>query len=547
MKDKEPRRMEIQPEEGGVEIIPSNIGNLPSSEAAPLLTRAASRLEITKPRTEFWQGMSENLRGAAAYLKAEKSKIASKTFRAVAGASLVATMVSSCGPIARAEGPGSLTPTEAVATEVFTPTPEITPTPTVEPNPTVVPGQFEYDFQPDRPDYIPAAIAGAGGTGEIGFNVAESGSGEIPTETIKEEGYVPLVVEEGVLSAEVGGVTFLPYPERMLYENESGVLEELRFSLEDSGPGYAAYIDSAGVVRQKMLTLIPNPEAGTLVAAVSFNEQDRGTVYVLGLSETGSIVTRVRLVFDPDTEIRTSIVNGGARVYLDGERVLIRDNEFRPAQRVGLVGTAFIELGDIPEELTAPLSPETVSDLRLRDSEGHLIPYGHFNGSEFGLFTPEFVARFHARIRGVVPAELLTRRGTTPIEFFLLEIPVEEVDPETGNLEETGMSQFIIQGIPTHPMTSPFTIYWPPEGTLDSSLMRHASGITGSDMAALLRTLPQGTSIIIGEQIGGPNVTQSLIDGQNRLIKGIIEGLPANESFGLFSPFDFYLNSVFRR
>jgi len=108
--------MEIQPEREGIEILPYNIGDLPSSEAAPLLDRAASRLEILQGGrlSEFWQGVTENLHGAGAFIKAEKSKIASTTLKLVAGVSFVAT-ISAC---ARGVERGYILPTEAsVATQ----------------------------------------------------------------------------------------------------------------------------------------------------------------------------------------------------------------------------------------------------------------------------------------------------------------------------------------------------------------------------------------------------------------------------------------------
>ncbi len=126
------KEVEIQRPEP-VEILPTNVGSLSSKEAAPLLNRAASRIDIVKPKTSFWDGMKENLKGAAAYLDAKKNQLASKTFRAIAGASLVAIMVSACARPTEGDFPLP-TQTLPTATEVFTPTPEATPT--IEANPT---------------------------------------------------------------------------------------------------------------------------------------------------------------------------------------------------------------------------------------------------------------------------------------------------------------------------------------------------------------------------------------------------------------------------
>jgi len=113
-----------------LEILPLDIGDLPAGEAAPLLERAVSRIEIVKPENEFWQGMRENLEGAASYIKAKKGELASKTFRAIAGASLVTSMVSACAK--SPENPAVLPPTEPIATlvsEIPTETQKPTSTP----------------------------------------------------------------------------------------------------------------------------------------------------------------------------------------------------------------------------------------------------------------------------------------------------------------------------------------------------------------------------------------------------------------------------------
>src|SRR4030042_4499382 len=108
--------VETESEREPVEILPSNIGEMKPGEVVPILTRAAFRIDIVRPKNDFWNGMRENLRGAAAYLETQKSKIASKTFRVVAGASLVATMVSACAR--QVETSGIPLQTSPVATEV---------------------------------------------------------------------------------------------------------------------------------------------------------------------------------------------------------------------------------------------------------------------------------------------------------------------------------------------------------------------------------------------------------------------------------------------
>src|SRR3989304_10530189 len=111
---------ETLPEVEAPEILPPDIGQLKVNEAAPLLDRAVSRIDIVRPKTAFWKGMVENLQGAAAFVSAKKDKLGSKAFRLVAGASLVTTMVSAC---ARPNEPAiTLEPTQTRITEVAPPT-----------------------------------------------------------------------------------------------------------------------------------------------------------------------------------------------------------------------------------------------------------------------------------------------------------------------------------------------------------------------------------------------------------------------------------------
>ena len=121
------KEMEKRQDIESVEILPEKIGELSGQETSPLLERAASRIEIVRPKTEFWRGMTENLRGAGAFLTAKKADLGSRAFRAIAGASLVATMVSACAR--PTEGDYTL-PIQSLptATEIFTPTLEATPT-----------------------------------------------------------------------------------------------------------------------------------------------------------------------------------------------------------------------------------------------------------------------------------------------------------------------------------------------------------------------------------------------------------------------------------
>lgn len=127
-------RMETEHTED-LEILPAGIGSLPSTEAAPLLKRAASRIDIVRPKSEFWNGMQENLKGAADWIEAQKAKFKGRTLNMAITAALTATMLQACSkppetPFISTEAPRA---TEAIPTEMPIPTETPTQTPTVAP------------------------------------------------------------------------------------------------------------------------------------------------------------------------------------------------------------------------------------------------------------------------------------------------------------------------------------------------------------------------------------------------------------------------------
>ncbi|HLE49177.1 MAG TPA: hypothetical protein VI819_04085, partial [Patescibacteria group bacterium] len=143
--------------------------------------------------------------------------------------------------------PISSTPTSAAtltpsATVTRTPAPSSTSTQTPTPSPTPLPvfirGEFEYDFQSG---VVPAELV-AGGLGEVTFGVAKSAGGEISTEGMKSQNIIPLVKDSATLNAVSGNVVFLPFPEKMLTEDG----QEVSYSVDQSGQGWAAYIDANG-------------------------------------------------------------------------------------------------------------------------------------------------------------------------------------------------------------------------------------------------------------------------------------------------------------
>jgi hypothetical protein len=440
-------------------------------------------------------------------------------------------------------------PTESATSTRF-PTDPAEDTPSPEPTsvPTSIPGEFEYDFDSNRPGDIPGELEGAGGTQEVVFSIAESSNGSINTDILKERGFVPIVAEQagdGVLGAEMGRISFLPYPAEMLFENMRGELEEVSFSEENSLPGVESYVDSRGIVRSRMVTTLPTPEEGHYTSAVGFNPENPGVVYGFRLGQNGQILEQLPLVFDANTEIITTLVNGGARIYIDGERILPVNGEFEAQPRTGLVGAGFIELANIPNEQRAPLDTERVATLRFKDSTGNPLPYGYFNEYDGNTSTPDFVIRFHARLRGRVPLESLQRQPGIQAQAFLLEIPVEEVSPENRRFEETGLSQFMLLFIPTDPRNTPPNIYWLEDRTVTTETYPSYPPLPYAEVARVLGGLPQGASIIIGEQFYSTEL-QGLIDQENAIIAGIKDGLPVDTMAALYENIDFYLDRAYR-
>ena len=225
-------------------------------------------------------------------------------------------LISACGnmpPI-----PISCTPTSAAtltpsATVTPTPAPSSTLTQTLTPSPTPLPvfirGEFEYDFQSG---VVPAELV-AGGLGEVTFGIAQSAGGEISTEGMKSQNIIPLVKDGAVLNAVSGNVVFLPFPEKMLTEDG----QEVSYSKDQSGQGWAAYTDASGNVLRKMITRIPN--AATIVAGVSFNSSDRGTVYAVKLSASGEVQGKARLVFDDQTALSVVFASGEVAIDVGGQ------------------------------------------------------------------------------------------------------------------------------------------------------------------------------------------------------------------------------------
>ncbi|HJX59399.1 MAG TPA: hypothetical protein VJ481_02485 [Patescibacteria group bacterium] len=529
--------METESEREPVEILPSNIGEMKPGEVVPILTRAASRIDIVRPKNDFWNGMKENLRGAAAYLEAQKSKIASKTFRVVAGASLVATMVSAC---ARSVETANIPPeTLPIATEVF-PTSELTPVPTEIPSatpeivPTIIAAQFEYDFDSERPGYIPAELAETGITGEVVFNEARSAGGTIVTEVAKDEGFVPLAVEGGILSAEGGSATFLPHPAEMLYENSQGVLQSLRFSQEDSGQGYAAYVDESGIVKLRMLTVLPTPPEGDYMAAVSYDQEDRGVVYALRMGSTGRITERTPIVFAEDGQIQTDLVDGRLRIFIDGQRMLMTEGNFETPER-GLIGYP-IDLGRIPE-LTSPLSPEQTDSMRFVGSDGRALAYGVFNvetSDGWGIW------ELHGIFRGEIPAELFPEEYQAGVDGFLFEIPTERWDAQSGRFVRAGESQFIIINSLRDPTSEPVEVYF-----LDGNDVGQnppARMISRPEVTETLRGVTPGSSVIIGKQFIYDPTMAGYNDYDSATIPLLEDGVPTVNTYDGITPSTLYLS-----
>jgi hypothetical protein len=77
-----------------VEILPEGIGEMPATEAAPLLERAASRTETLGWGGEFGKGLRENLRGASAWIKSSGADASKKILSLVTTATFLTSCIS---------------------------------------------------------------------------------------------------------------------------------------------------------------------------------------------------------------------------------------------------------------------------------------------------------------------------------------------------------------------------------------------------------------------------------------------------------------------
>ena len=267
-------------------------------------------------------------------------------------------LISACGnmpPIPISSTPTSAATLTPSATVTPTPAPSSTLTQTLTPSPTPLPvfirGEFEYDFQSG---VVPAELV-AGGLGEVTFGIAQSAGGEISTEGMKSQNIIPLVKDGAVLNAVSGNVVFLPFPEKMLTEDG----QEVSYSKDQSGQGWAAYTDASGNLLRKMITRIPN--AATIVAGVSFNSSDRGTVYAVKLSASGEVQGKARLVFDDQTTL--SVVFESGEVAIDINNQPSTPNFSNASWEVDLLR----ELEDKLSAAGVVFNPDTTSKL-VRDN-----------------------------------------------------------------------------------------------------------------------------------------------------------------------------------
>jgi hypothetical protein len=275
------------------------------------------------------------------------------------------------------------------------PTELVTPVPTEEtpePAPTVVVGAFEYNFKPEKPGYIPAELPSAGGVEKIIFNKAKSAGGEINTGQMKKEGYVPLAVEGGILSAEIKNLIFLPYPSKILYENSQGMLEELDYSLEHSGQGFAAYVDKEGNVRRKMLIILPLVDESVLLFSRGYEIDNSQSENWYGSDEEPIVLktpfeVKVKVGYEgPETGDGVSVSISGRinqtgkewweginRLYIwsrPNGKIELEFHDGRGAASAIWMGLAGVRAGD---ELTFRFHDPQGKKLSIYDAEGNLL------------------------------------------------------------------------------------------------------------------------------------------------------------------------------
>lgn len=469
--------------------------------ASVAVAKAEAAKEVASPKQKgFFERVSDKVAKEAGKLIASKS--GKRGLAVVSGLSLATT---ACGQVAQgAESSRPIdleTPTQA-AREVFTPTTEAPPTPeatsipTTEPTPTPTPtpALFEYNFQVGEAGQVPEELRDLI-SGEVVLNRSEDAGGNISLEEVRREGYTPLVGEGDVLSVEVGEVAFLPFPSE---------LSGYAYSAENSGSGFAAYVDQQGEVRMKMLTTLPVTEDANYVVTFSSNRWGgRGDIYGLILNSAGDIVSRIDIAFTESEELESTIVNGEVRIYIDGERMILEDGKFvRP--KAGY--SRGLELSALPPELTTEISPEQIRNLRFMDSQGNPLPYGYLGEEEYLTGEGEVgleILRFHAIFRGRIPDAALPGLPPEALEYsdyYLIEIPQERLDSTTEQYVRTGESQFIIMVSMNDRLAAEIEVYWMSNNQIDFSQLPIPRYTQRPQVGEVFRRMPPGTSIIVGIQ-----------------------------------------------
>lgn len=448
MKDRAPIRMETRVEEGAIEILPPDIGGLPSMKAVPLLERAASRLEIIKPKNPFWQGMVENIRGAGAFLKTKRSEIGSTAFRTVAGASFVATMVAACS-------------SELPLPPILEPTPTLAP---VTEETEVARPSFESPVGEPNAEVLKTAI----NTPESfwdGAEIQQITSTEELLNSLKEQGYEPILDSNGnlatIMTKNYARVSLLHLPESL----HGG--SELIIGQND---GVAFYGPSLGseerthVVSSVILSVFSNE----LFAITALDENNK--LVVLLLDNAGTIYGEMRGEYQPNEILKQVWSPIGNQAKLKSQIVFFElyEDILLPEPSKWYEDLSQTDLRNIVQTSERLYDDETIIPLSsvIRESTTQIAsPQADFRGIVIDV--PKIISLKLTDSEGVemirhvymVPYLLQTRGG----EFFIKEVIVgwyqtQRIPTTLANHHElnSGTSQSY-RSLPAHTAISSLT------------------------------------------------------------------------------------------
>jgi len=208
---------------------------------------------------------------------------------------------------------------------------------------------------------------------------------------------------------------------------------------------------------------------------------------------------------------------GAAKVELRGDKwvgvdssgevgwVFNKDKqEWEKQTKLGLIGSGFLSLEDLPPSYLTSLSPESTRSIRFNDEFGQPLPYGYYKqedyeGSLYRIY-------LHLRYRGVATVtklpDSLKKWGDPDVYnrdgFVLFDIPTETKVQTSG--AESGQQYLGFFFAATQESTLP--VFVVRKNNINDVVMNSKTYLATFD---IVRHLPEGASVILGIGLIGPD------------------------------------------